>query len=49
MELHEHGYSKMPQPRDITDHAKAFTGLVELAVYGDTASALIRAAIDALE
>ncbi|MFE4056545.1 hypothetical protein ACFXP3_09660 [Streptomyces sp. NPDC059096] len=49
MELHEHGYSKMTQPRDITDHAEAFTGLTEPAVYGDTASALIRAASDALE
>lgn len=39
----------MTQPRELADYAKAFAGLAEMAVYGDTARALIRAAIDALE
>ncbi|MFJ9381619.1 helix-turn-helix domain-containing protein [Streptomyces sp. NPDC101455] len=37
------------QPRELADYAKAFAGLAEMAVYGDGARALIRAAIDALE
>ncbi|KOV58786.1 helix-turn-helix domain-containing protein [Streptomyces sp. MMG1121] len=37
------------QPRELADYAKAFTGLAEMAVYGDEARALIQAAIDALE
>ncbi|MFE3527018.1 DUF5753 domain-containing protein [Streptomyces sp. NPDC059161] len=37
------------QPRELADYAKAFAGLAEMAVYGDVARALIRAAIDALE
>ncbi|MFD5748985.1 helix-turn-helix domain-containing protein [Streptomyces sp. NPDC127033] len=40
---------KVTQPREIADYAKAFTSLAEMAVYGDTARALIRAAINALE
>lgn len=40
---------KVTQPRELADYTKAFTGLAEMAVYGDTARALIRAAIDALE
>ncbi|MCX5346190.1 helix-turn-helix domain-containing protein [Streptomyces atratus] len=40
---------KVTQPRELADYAKAFAGLAEMAVYGDTARALIRAAIDALE
>ncbi|MCX5387526.1 Scr1 family TA system antitoxin-like transcriptional regulator [Streptomyces sp. NBC_00083] len=40
---------KVTQPREIADYMKAFTGLAEMAVYGDAARALIRAAIDALE
>jgi hypothetical protein len=40
---------KVTQPRELDDYAKAFTGLAEMAVYGDAARALIRAAIDALE
>ncbi|MFJ1551433.1 helix-turn-helix domain-containing protein [Streptomyces sp. NPDC088246] len=40
---------KVTQPREIADYAKAFTGLAEMAVYGDAARALIQAAIDALE
>lgn len=37
------------QPRELADYAKAFTALSAMAVYGDAARALIRAAIDALE
>ncbi|MDJ0346442.1 helix-turn-helix transcriptional regulator [Streptomyces sp. H10-C2] len=37
------------QPRELADYAKAFSGLSEMAVYGDAARTLIRAAIDALE
>jgi len=37
------------QPRELADYAKAFTGLAEMAVYGDAARALIRDAIDALQ
>lgn len=37
------------QPRELADYAKAFTGLAEMAVYGDAARTLIRTAIDALE
>lgn len=37
------------QPRELADYAKAFTGLSQMAVYGDAARALIRAAIDTLE
>lgn len=40
---------KVTQPRELADYAKAFAALAEMAVYGDTARALIRAAIDALE
>ncbi|MEV5567704.1 helix-turn-helix transcriptional regulator [Streptomyces sp. NPDC052196] len=40
---------KVTQPREVADYAKAFAGLGEMAVYGDAARALIRAAIDALE
>ncbi len=40
---------KVTQPRELADYLKAFTGLAEMAVYGDDARALIRAAIDALE
>ncbi|MFF2060968.1 helix-turn-helix domain-containing protein [Streptomyces sp. NPDC058200] len=40
---------KVKQPRELADYAKAFAGLAEMAVYGDAARALIRAAIDALE
>ncbi|MGW1947379.1 Scr1 family TA system antitoxin-like transcriptional regulator [Streptomyces sp. NPDC001940] len=40
---------KVTQPREIADYMKAFAGLAEMAVYGDAARALIRAAIDALE
>ncbi|MCX5434821.1 helix-turn-helix domain-containing protein (plasmid) [Streptomyces sp. NBC_00257] len=40
---------KVTQPREIADYAKAFAGLAEMAVYGDAARELIRAAIDALE
>jgi hypothetical protein len=40
---------KVTQPREIADYTKAFAGLQEMAVYGDTARALIRAAVDALE
>ncbi|MFF9569984.1 helix-turn-helix domain-containing protein [Streptomyces sp. NPDC014685] len=40
---------KVTQPRELADYAKAFTGLAEMAVYGDAARALIQAAIDALE
>ncbi|MER5680709.1 MULTISPECIES: helix-turn-helix domain-containing protein [Streptomyces] len=40
---------KVTQPRELADYAKAFAGLAEMAVYGDDARALIRAAIDALE
>ncbi|MFD3565471.1 helix-turn-helix domain-containing protein [Streptomyces sp. NPDC058686] len=40
---------KVKQPRELADYAKAFTGLAEMAVYGDAARTLIRAAIDALE
>ncbi|MEU8548944.1 helix-turn-helix transcriptional regulator [Streptomyces roseoverticillatus] len=37
------------QPRELADYAKAFDSMAEVAVYGDEARALIRAAIDALE
>ncbi len=37
------------RPREVADHAKAFAGLAQAAVYGDAARALTRAAIDALE
>ncbi|WP_333745750.1 helix-turn-helix domain-containing protein [Streptomyces sp. IBSBF 2950] len=37
------------QPRELADYAKAFTGLAEMAVYGDAARALIQAAVNALE
>ncbi|MEV5249883.1 helix-turn-helix domain-containing protein [Streptomyces werraensis] len=40
---------KVTQPREVTDYVRAFAGLAEMAVYGDAARALIRAAIDALE
>ena len=40
---------KVTQPRELADYAKAFTGLAEMAVYGDAARDLIRAAIDTLE
>ncbi|MDQ0846905.1 hypothetical protein QFZ68_006585 [Streptomyces sp. V1I6] len=31
---------KVTQPREVTDYAKGFAGLVEMAVYGDAARAL---------
>ena len=37
------------QPREIADYARAFAGLSTMAVHGDHARALIRAAIDTLE
>ncbi|WP_217246152.1 helix-turn-helix transcriptional regulator [Streptomyces sp. AC602_WCS936] len=40
---------KVTQPRELADYVRAFTGLAEMAVYGDAARALIEAAIDALE
>ncbi|WP_405429787.1 helix-turn-helix domain-containing protein [Streptomyces anulatus] len=40
---------KVTQPRELADYARAFAGLAEMAVYGDAARALIRAAIEALE
>lgn len=40
---------KVTQPQEIADYMKAFAGLAEMAVYGDAARDLIRAAIDALE
>jgi hypothetical protein len=40
---------KVTQPRELADYAKAFTGLAEMAVYGDAARDLIWAAIDTLE
>lgn len=40
---------KVTQPREIADYMRAFAGLAEMAVHGDAARALIRAAIDALE
>ncbi|AWZ08467.1 MULTISPECIES: helix-turn-helix transcriptional regulator [unclassified Streptomyces] len=40
---------KVTQPRELADYAKAFAALAKMAVYGDTARALIEAAIDALE
>ncbi|MFG3142489.1 helix-turn-helix domain-containing protein [Streptomyces sp. NPDC048211] len=40
---------KVTQPRELADYAKAFAGLASMAVYGDAARDLIRAAIDALE
>ncbi len=40
---------KVTQPRELADYARAFAGLAEMAVYGDAARTLIRAAIDALE
>ncbi|MYR74415.1 MULTISPECIES: helix-turn-helix transcriptional regulator [unclassified Streptomyces] len=36
------------QPREVTDYRKAFAGLMETAVHGDKARALINHAIDAL-
>ncbi|GAA0479232.1 helix-turn-helix transcriptional regulator [Streptomyces sp. NPDC046215] len=36
------------QPRELADYAKAFDSMAEVAVYGDEARTLIRAAIDAL-
>ncbi|KPI14337.1 hypothetical protein OK006_10920, partial [Actinobacteria bacterium OK006] len=35
--------------RELADYVKAFAGLAEMAVYGDGARDLIRAAIDTLE
>ncbi|MDJ0466026.1 helix-turn-helix transcriptional regulator [Streptomyces sp. H27-C3] len=40
---------KVTQPREIADYMKAFAGLAEMAVHGDAARDLIRAAMDALE
>ncbi|MGW5355271.1 helix-turn-helix domain-containing protein [Streptomyces sp. NPDC004031] len=40
---------KVTQPRELADYAKAFAGLAAMAVHGDSARGLIRAAIDALE
>ncbi|MGX1025373.1 transcriptional regulator with XRE-family HTH domain [Streptomyces ambofaciens] len=40
---------KVKQPRELADYAKAFAGLAEMALHGDAARDLIRAAIDALE
>ncbi|MEU0632284.1 helix-turn-helix transcriptional regulator [Streptomyces sp. NPDC005989] len=40
---------KIKQPRELSDYAKAFAGLSEMAVYGDDARALIQAAMDTLE
>jgi transcriptional regulator with XRE-family HTH domain len=40
---------RVTQPREIADYAKAFAGLASMAVYGEPARALIRAAITALE
>ncbi|MFD4171187.1 helix-turn-helix domain-containing protein [Streptomyces albidoflavus] len=40
---------KVKQPRELADYTKAFAGLAEMAVYGDDARALIKAALDALE
>jgi hypothetical protein len=40
---------KVTQPRELADYAKTFAGLAEMAVYGDGACDLIRAAIDTLE
>jgi hypothetical protein len=40
---------KVTQPRELADYAKAFAVLAEMAVYGDRAYDLIRAAIDTLE
>ncbi|MFD3548984.1 helix-turn-helix domain-containing protein [Streptomyces sp. NPDC058655] len=40
---------KVTQPREIADYMRAFAGLAEMAVHGDAARNLIRAAIDALE
>ena len=40
---------KVTQPRELADYVRAFSGLAKMAVYGDIARALIRAAIDALE
>lgn len=37
------------QPRELADYARAFTGLSAMAVYGEAARALIRAALHALE
>ncbi|GAA0544378.1 MULTISPECIES: DUF5753 domain-containing protein [Streptomyces] len=37
------------QPRELADYARAFTGLSRMAVHGDAARTLLRAAIDALE
>ncbi len=41
--------TKVTQPRELADYAKVFAGPAEMAVYGDAARALVRAAIDALE
>lgn len=40
---------KVTQPRELADYTKAFAGLTEMAVYGDAARSLIRAAIDTLD
>jgi hypothetical protein len=40
---------KVTQPRELADYVKAFAGLAEMAVYGDGARDLIRAATDTLE
>ncbi|WP_037846316.1 helix-turn-helix domain-containing protein [Streptomyces sp. NRRL F-6628] len=40
---------KVKQPRELADYTKAFASLAEMAVYGDDARALIKAALDALE
>ncbi|MBV7652704.1 helix-turn-helix domain-containing protein [Streptomyces albidoflavus] len=40
---------KVKQPGELADYTKAFAGLAEMAVYGDDARALIKAALDALE
>lgn len=37
------------QPREVTDYARAFTGLAAMAVHGDAARDLIHAAINTLE
>ncbi|MFF3768526.1 Scr1 family TA system antitoxin-like transcriptional regulator [Streptomyces sp. NPDC001922] len=37
------------QPRELGDYARAFNRLASMAVHGDAARALIRAALDALE
>lgn len=40
---------KVKQPREIADYARAFAGLMEMAVHGDPARALIQTAMEALE